>query len=107
MAWLMGVDNGDLVTVGRLMALKIWANEYMAYQTMMTTYAGQLSERSTLVATYALCGFANVPGMGIQIGVLGSLAPERTGDISKLVASAMVCGFISTCVSAAMAGMLS
>ncbi|CDS05097.1 hypothetical protein LRAMOSA07626 [Lichtheimia ramosa] len=107
MAWLMGVDNGDLVTVGRLMALKIWANEYMAYQTMMTTYAGQLSERSTLVATYALCGFANVPGMGIQIGVLGSLAPGRTGDISKLVASAMVCGFISTCVSAAMAGMLS
>ncbi|KAI7877457.1 hypothetical protein K492DRAFT_197647 [Lichtheimia hyalospora FSU 10163] len=107
MAWLMGVDNDDLVKVGQLMAIKIWANEYMAYQTMMTTFSGQLSARSTVVATYALCGFANVPGMGMQIGVLGSLAPKRTGDISRLVVSAMICGFISTCISAAMAGMLS
>ncbi|KAI9311132.1 Na+ dependent nucleoside transporter C-terminus-domain-containing protein [Dichotomocladium elegans] len=106
-AWLIGADTKDLLSVGELMALKIWANEFAAYQALTTTYAEQLSDRSRLVVTYALCGFANLGSIGIQIGTLGALAPSRTADISRLAISAMLCGAASTWISAAMAGMLS
>ncbi|KAG0165936.1 hypothetical protein DFQ28_008234 [Apophysomyces sp. BC1034] len=102
-AWLMGVPNNDLVTVGQLLATKIWANEFVAYQDMMKLV---LPERTRMIATYALCGFANLGSVGMQIGVLGTLAPKRAGDISRLAVSAMMCGAISTWVSAAVAGML-
>ncbi|KAI9316290.1 Na+ dependent nucleoside transporter C-terminus-domain-containing protein [Dichotomocladium elegans] len=106
-AWLIGADNKDLVSVGRLMATKIWANEFVAYADMTSTYAGQLSERSVLVTTYALCGFANLGSIGNQIGVLSVLAPTRTGDFSRLAVSALICGAMSTWISASFAGMLS
>ncbi|KAG1470814.1 hypothetical protein G6F56_002465 [Rhizopus delemar] len=105
-AWLIGVDNKDLVVVGRLMAMKIWATEFVAYQALTTTYKGVLSARSELVATYALCGFANLGTVGTQVGVLSTLAPSRSGDISKLAISALICGSFSTWLSAAIAGML-
>ncbi|KAI9313025.1 Na+ dependent nucleoside transporter C-terminus-domain-containing protein [Dichotomocladium elegans] len=105
-AWLIGADNKDVVPVGRLMAIKIWANEFVAYNEMTSTYAGVLSSRSQLVATYALCGFANLSSVGIQIGTLGALAPSRTGELSKLAFSAMLCGAMSTWISASIAGML-
>ncbi|KAI9021655.1 Na+ dependent nucleoside transporter C-terminus-domain-containing protein [Phycomyces nitens] len=106
-AWLIGADNSDLVHVGQLMAYKIWANEFVAYDLMTTTYKELLTPRSTLVCTYALCGFANLGSVGMQIGVLSTLAPKRGGDISRLAASAMICGAFSTWVSASIAGMLS
>ncbi|ORE23315.1 hypothetical protein BCV71DRAFT_240546 [Rhizopus microsporus] len=105
-AWLIGADDKDLVSVGRLMAIKIWANEFVAYQEMITTYKGLLSVRSQLVATYALCGFANFGSVGMQVGVLSTLAPTRSGDISRLAISALICGSISTWLSASVAGML-
>lgn len=105
-AWLIGAENKDLVAVGQLMATKIWANEFVAYQQMTTTYAGTLSSRSVLVATYALCGFANIGSVGMQIAVLGTMAPNRTAEISKLAVSAMICGAFSTWISASVAGML-
>lgn len=73
---------------------------------MTTDYADKLTERSQLVATYALCGFANLSSVGIQIGTLGSLAPSRTGELSKIAVSAMICGAMSTWISASIAGML-
>lgn len=88
------------------MAIKIWANEFVAYQEMITTYKGLLSVRSQLVATYALCGFANFGSVGMQVGVLSTLAPTRSGDISRLAISALICGSISTWLSASVAGML-
>lgn len=88
------------------MATKIWANEFVAYQDLTTTYKGVLSARSELVTVYALCGFANLSSIGIQVGVLGALAPKRAGEISQLAISAFVCGAMSTWISAAIAGML-
>ncbi|KAL0086392.1 Na+ dependent nucleoside transporter C-terminus-domain-containing protein [Phycomyces blakesleeanus] len=106
-AWLIGADNSDLVHVGQLMAYKIWANEFVAYDLMTTTYKDLLTPRSTIVCTYALCGFANLGSVGMQIGVLTTLAPKRGGEISRLAVSAMICGAFSTWVSASIAGMLS
>lgn len=105
-AWLIGADNQDLVIVGRLMATKIWANEFVAFQEMTVTYKGMLSARSEIVAVYALCGFANLGSVGMQVGVLSSLAPKRSGEISQLAISALICGSMSTWISASLAGML-
>ncbi|KAL0143245.1 Na+ dependent nucleoside transporter C-terminus-domain-containing protein [Mucor lusitanicus] len=105
-AWLIGADDKDLVSVGRLMATKIWANEFVAYQALTTTYKGTLSARSELVVTYALCGFANLGSVGMQVGVLGTLAPTRAGEISSLAITALICGSMSTWLSASIAGML-
>lgn len=88
------------------MATKIWANEFAAYQDMTAHYKGLLSARSELVATYALCGFANFGSVGTQVGVLSTLAPNRSGDVAKLAISALICGTLSTWLSASIAGML-
>ncbi|KAG1050729.1 hypothetical protein G6F43_007018 [Rhizopus delemar] len=106
-AWLIGIENKDVVTVGQIMATKIWANEFVAYQALITTYKGILSERSILITTYALCGFANLGSVGMQIGILSTLAPKRSGEIAQLAVSAMLCGAACTFISAAIAGMLS
>ncbi|GAA5813187.1 hypothetical protein MFLAVUS_006661 [Mucor flavus] len=105
-AWLIGADNKDLVLVGRLMATKIWSNEFIAFQQLTNEYKGQLTLRSELVSTYALCGFANFGSVGMQVGVMGALAPSRLDDISQLAISALICGSMSTWLSAAVAGML-
>ncbi|KAI8369358.1 Na+ dependent nucleoside transporter C-terminus-domain-containing protein [Radiomyces spectabilis] len=106
-AWLIGVDNQDLVKVGQLLAWKIWANEFVAYQRMVDLWeAGELTARSHLVTIYALCGFANLGSVGMQIGILSSMAPKRSGEISRLAVSSMLCGAVSTWVSASIAGML-
>jgi CNT family concentrative nucleoside transporter len=102
----MGVETKDVVTVGQLLATKIWANEFVAYSALSTTYVNVLSGRSYLIVTYALCGFANLGSVGMQIGVLSTLAPKRSGDIASLAVSAMICGAFSTWISAAIAGML-
>lgn len=65
-----------------------------------------MSPRSRLIATYALCGFGNIGSLGIQIGILGQLAPSRGGDVSKLAVSAFVSGVTATLTSAAVAGLV-
>lgn len=102
----MGIDNSDLVIVGRLLATKIWANEFLAYQQLSDTFSKVITHRSYMITTYALCGFANLGSVGMQIGVLSTLAPKRSGDIARLAVSAMICGAFSTWISAAIAGML-
>ncbi|KAI7866264.1 Na+ dependent nucleoside transporter C-terminus-domain-containing protein [Spinellus fusiger] len=106
-AWLIGADNKDLVVVGQLIATKVWANEFVAYQLMTGVYKNTLAPRSLLVCTYALCGFANLGSVGMQVGVLSTIAPKRSGEISSLAVSAMICGLFSTWISASIAGMLS
>ncbi|KAI8349470.1 Na+ dependent nucleoside transporter C-terminus-domain-containing protein [Choanephora cucurbitarum] len=105
-AWLIGVDNKDVVVVGQLLATKIWANEFVAYESLASVYKDVLSDRSYIITTYALCGFANLGSIGMQIGVLSTMAPKRNGDIARLAVSAMICGAFSTWISAAIAGML-
>lgn len=79
----------------------------MAYTALQTdpVYA-DLSPRSRLIATYALCGFANIGSLGTQIGVLSQIAPGRGGDVSRLAVSALIAGALSTFTSASIAGLL-
>ena len=82
-------------------------NEFVAYTRLQTDPAyGDLSPRSVLIATYALCGFANLGSLGTQIGVLSQIAPSRAGDVSRLAVSALIAGALSTFTSASIAGLL-
>lgn len=126
-AFLLGIPrNGDLLKVARLIAEKIitvsqskhvkpflvltWAvhqNEYNAFRALSDDpdYA-DLSSRSRLIATYALCGFGNIGSLGVQIGILSQLAPSRAGDVSRLAISALVSGVMATLTSATVAGLV-
>jgi len=106
--FFLGVPRAEILAVSRLLGTKLVANEFAAYldlQALMKTSAA-LSPRAYTIASYSLCGFANLGSVGIQIGVLGALAPSRGKIIAKLAVSAMICGFLSTLQTAGIAGML-
>ncbi|CAM1500415.1 Fc.00g095770.m01.CDS01 [Cosmosporella sp. VM-42] len=107
-AFLLGIPrNGDLLKVSKLIAEKVITNEYNAFAALANDpYYATLSPRSQLVATYALCGFGNIGSLGIQIGILGQLAPSRGGDVSKLAVSALISGVLATLTSASVAGLV-
>ena len=86
---------------------KLVANEFVAYTALQTDPAyADLSSRSRLIVTYALCGFANIGSLGTQIGVLSQIAPGRGGDVSRVALSALISGALSTFTSASIAGLL-
>jgi len=106
--FFLGVPRAEILPVARLLATKLVANEFAAYlqlQALMKS-STPLSPRAYTIASYSLCGFANLGSLGIQIGVLGALAPSRGKIIAKIAPSAMICGFISTLQTAGIAGML-
>ncbi|HSK78126.1 MAG TPA: NupC/NupG family nucleoside CNT transporter [Thermoanaerobaculia bacterium] len=107
LAWLMGVPWEEADEVGTLLGIKTVLNEFVGYVKMeeMVT-AGQLSERSEAIATYALCGFANFSSIAIQIGGIGGIAPERKGDLARLGLRAMIAGSLACFQTATIAGML-
>ncbi|KAI0236469.1 hypothetical protein L0F63_003090 [Massospora cicadina] len=106
-AWLVGVPYAECKAVGQLMAIKLFANEFVAFGRLAELQTGDgLSPRSTLLATYALCGFANFSSIGIQVGCLGAMAPTRKRDFAELAISAMLTGTMCTFISAAIAGLL-
>jgi len=107
-AWLMGTPWEDCHFVGMLLGQKIVVNEFVAYGTLSQQLAAgvAVSERAILISTYALSGFANFGSIGILIGGMGSLAPERRGDIAQLGVLAMVAGTLATFMTACFAGML-
>jgi concentrative nucleoside transporter, CNT family len=108
-AFLLGVPrDGDLLLVGQLIGTKLIANEFVAYSALQdpTGPYAALSPRSRLIATYALCGFANIGSLGTQIGVLSQISPKRSGDVSRLALSALIAGALSTLTSASIAGLL-
>jgi len=103
--FLMGVPRSEILPVAQLLGTKLVANEFVAYLDLTAGQKGAnpLSERAFLIASYALCGFANLGSLGIQIGVLSALAPSRGKAIAKLGPSAMICGFLSTMQAACIA----
>ncbi|AOW02435.1 Na+ dependent nucleoside transporter C-terminus-domain-containing protein [Yarrowia lipolytica] len=106
--FLLGTPRNEIYKISKLIGVKIIQNEFVAYG-MLSDPKGEyvnLSKRGAMLATYALCGFANVGSVGTQIGVLGKLAPGRSGDISKMAISALITGAISTLLSACVAGMV-
>jgi CNT family concentrative nucleoside transporter len=108
LAWVMGVPWQDTSYVGGLIGLKTSLNEFVAY----AQFAGDLGNgqvlepRSAIILTYALLGFANFSSIGIQIGGIGGLAPERRPEIAKLGLKAMIAGNLAAFISATLAGML-
>ncbi len=106
-AWLMGVPWADAAQVGNLLGIKISLNEFVAYSTL-TGYIqdGAISERSVIISTYALCGFANFSSVGIQIGGISAISPARKADLARLGLRAMLAGAIASCLNAAIAGMM-
>lgn len=104
-AWLMGVPAKDCMTVGQILGERIVLNEFIGYLSL-TNPKTTLDERSFTLATYALCGFANFASIAIQVGGIGSLAPERRGDMAKLGLRAMIGGLLASYLTATIAGIL-
>jgi CNT family concentrative nucleoside transporter len=105
--FFLGVPRKDILKVSRLIAEKIVTNEYNAFFMLAKDPEYQnLTNRSVLIATYACCGFGNIGSLGIQIGILGQLAPSRGGDVSRLALSALISGVMATLTSAAVAGLV-
>jgi CNT family concentrative nucleoside transporter len=107
-AWLLGVSPDDMLLVGQLLGEKTIINEFYAYTTMGTAKytGGFLHYKSLIIATYALCGFANFASIGIQIGGIGSIAPSRRVMLSELGIKALIGGTLASLYTAAIAGML-
>lgn len=108
LAWIMGVPHGDLLTVGQLLGEKTVLNEFYAYATFgELKSSGTITNRkSIIIATYALCGFANFASIGIQIGGIGVIAPNKRVTLSQLGLYALVGGTIACFLTACIAGML-
>ncbi len=104
--WLMGVPWSEAPTAGALMGTKTVLNELLAYLEMAKLPADALSPHSRLIMIYALCGFANFGSLGIMIGGLGTMVPERRGDIVALGMKSIVAGTIATCLTGAVAGIV-
>ena len=106
-ALVMRVPLNECHLIGRLLGLKNFANEFVAYVRMAELRAdNQLSERSVLISTYALCGFSNLASIGVQLGGLTPLAPSRKSDLARVGFSAMVAGNIACFMKACIAGIL-
>jgi concentrative nucleoside transporter, CNT family len=109
MVWLVGVPWAEAQNAGGLLAVKTVLNELIAYRQMadaLSADANFLSPRSSLLMTYALCGFANIASIGIQIGGISVLAPSRRHDLSRIGVLAMIGGTIATLMSACVVGVL-
>ncbi|HUF12340.1 MAG TPA: nucleoside transporter C-terminal domain-containing protein [Longimicrobiales bacterium] len=110
LAWVMGVPWQDATTVGSLLGIKTVVNEFVAYlqlgSLLSATEGTALSPRSIVIATYALCGFANFSSIAIQIGGIGGIAPSRRSDLSRLGLRAMIGGTLAAFMTATIAGMV-
>jgi len=107
LAWLVGVPTVDIVQFGSLIGTKIIANEFVAYINLSALIAdGSLSPKTVIMATFALCGFANLSSIAIQLGGIGPLAPERTSDLAKLGVRAVIAGSLANLMTATIAGVL-
>jgi CNT family concentrative nucleoside transporter len=102
--WLMGIPWSEAQTAGSLMGTKTILNELLAYLDLAHLPENALSERSRLIMTYAMCGFANFGSLGIMIGGLGSMVPERRNEIVSLGMKSIVSGTIATCMTGAVVG---
>jgi concentrative nucleoside transporter, CNT family len=104
-AWLIGIPWHDCPIIGNLLGTRMVLNELVAFS-MLGPQRGALDPRSFTIATFALCGFANLSSIGIQIGGIGALAPNRRGDLARLGLRAMLAGTMANLMSASIAGVL-
>jgi CNT family concentrative nucleoside transporter len=106
LAWAMGIPWREAPAAGGLLGAKLVLTEFTAFIDMAKLAPGVLSERSRVMMTYALCGFANIASAGINVAGYAILVPERRGEVIALVWKAMAAGFLATCMTAAIVGAL-
>ncbi len=104
LAWLIGVGGEEILAVGQLIGTKTFATEFFAYLELAEMQGGGLSRKSVFLATFALCGFANFSSIGIQIGGIGALAPEKKSELATLGFKALLGGTLASLLSATIAG---
>ncbi|HXJ91090.1 MAG TPA: nucleoside transporter C-terminal domain-containing protein [Candidatus Binatia bacterium] len=104
-AWLIGVQWKDATAIGNLLGTRMVLNEFVAFL-QLGTMKDTLDARSFTIATFAICGFANLSSIGIQIGGIGALAPNKRGELARLGFRAMIAGTMANLMSASIAGML-
>lgn len=108
MAWLMGIEGVDCIPAGELLGLKMATTEFVAYEKLAgwlkPDSTVKLQPRTVAIMTYALCGFSNFASIGIQIGGLGKMAPNRQSDLARLGFRAMLGGTLACCLTACVAG---
>jgi CNT family concentrative nucleoside transporter len=107
-AWLMGIDHGSLTLAGQVIGEKTVLNEFYAYGTLGKLKAdGVITDpRAILILTYALCGFANLASIGIQVGGIGTLAPNKRSELARLGVKSLIGGSLATFIGASIAGMM-
>ncbi len=112
LAWMMGITTDDCLLAGNLLGEKMVVNEFLAYFSMadIPIQTGPddpqaITDRTRVILTYALCGFSNFGAIGIQLGGIGPLAPERKSDLAQLGLRAMLGGMLAACMTACIAGM--
>ena len=106
MAWLTGVAWADAPEAGRLLGVKLTLTEFVAFIELGAVPEGAISERTRMILTYALCGFANIGSVGITVTGLSILMPERREMVLGLVWKALAAGFMATLMSASIVGAL-
>jgi CNT family concentrative nucleoside transporter len=106
LAWLTGIPWAESVQAGALLGVKTVLNEFLAYLQLAGLEPGALSDRSRLILTYALCGFANFGSLGIMVGGIAAMAPQRRAEIASLGAKTMVSGTLATLMTAAVVGLM-
>ena len=104
--WIMGIPWSEAKITGSLMGVKTVLNELIAYQNLASLGENVISERSRLIMTYAMCGFANLGSLGIMIGGMGAMAPERRNEIVSLGMRSIVAGTLATCMTGAVMGII-
>jgi CNT family concentrative nucleoside transporter len=105
-AWAMGVPAQDLPNAATLLGQKITINEFVAFKSLTDKAVPIVTEKGLTIITVALCGFANFASVGMQIGGIGALVPERRADLAQLGMRALLCGTLASYLSATIAGML-
>jgi CNT family concentrative nucleoside transporter len=106
LAWLTGIPWQEAKTAGELLATKVFINELAAYLQLAALEPQVLGERSRLIMTYALCGFANFGSLGIMIGGMTAMCPERTTDILRLAPRSIWSGLLATCMTGCIVGLI-
>ncbi len=106
LVWLMGIPWAEAPQAGQLMGVKIVLNELVAYVRLSDMEEGALSARSQIIMTYAMCGFANLGSLGIMIGGLGTLIPDRRGEVVALGPRSIIAGVLATSMTGAVVGLL-
>ncbi|WP_312162401.1 nucleoside transporter C-terminal domain-containing protein [Phenylobacterium sp.] len=104
LAWAMGVHWDEALRAGYLLGVKLMLTEFIAFIQLGAIPSGEMTERTRMIMTYALCGFANVGSVGITVTGMGVLMPERRNEIIGMVWKALIAGFLATCMTGALVG---